>query len=180
MVHLFKESKKLLPIKEIQQIVESYANDPEFKALKAFIESSEYKEKAIAIRNSKEYQILKSYACSILHVNLEDSHFVSRHVMRAAQDSGIKGLIHKIHSVIPHQKLKDLYNNLMHTDNDLVEAMAHIKSDEFKQIVMNLRNNVPAYKELKDKLIAIGVPVEELRGVISSVLGWNVELEQLP
>ncbi|XP_075154168.1 uncharacterized protein LOC142227506 [Haematobia irritans] len=180
LLNLIRESMKLLPMEGIKSIIHSYANDPEVKALNDFVTSSEYEKKVSEIRHSEEYRILKSYACHVLHIDLQDFHTISRKSVRSGQESkGIRGLMQKIHSILPHQKLVNLYQDLMKIDNDLVEAVAHLKSEEFQQIVLNLRNNVPAYREVQERLMALGVPMKEMRDVINSILGWNDDLDVL-
>uniref|UniRef100_A0A1I8NPA8 Uncharacterized protein n=1 Tax=Stomoxys calcitrans TaxID=35570 RepID=A0A1I8NPA8_STOCA len=179
LLNLMRETKRLLPLKGIKTIINSYANDAEVKALKDFITSSEYKQKTSEIRKSEEYKILKSYACHVLHIDLEDLHSITKKSLRSAHETGIRGLMLKIQSILPYEKIMNLYQHLMGNDNDLVEAVAHLKSQEFRQIVMNLWHNVPAYREVREKLIAIGVPMDDIRDAISSVLGWNEYLEVL-
>uniref|UniRef100_A0A1I8MC71 Uncharacterized protein n=1 Tax=Musca domestica TaxID=7370 RepID=A0A1I8MC71_MUSDO len=181
LANLFNQSRKLIPWDSVKQIVKSFADDPEFKALKDYIESADYKEKVALIRSSEEYNIFNSFVCNVLHLDLQqDGHYVSRNFLRRAPETGIRGLIYKIQSVIPRQKLRDLYAHLISTDDQLLREVTSMKSKEFERIVKRLRNNVPAYKELTVTLYHLGVPLDQLKGVISDALGWDMDWDTIP
>ncbi|XP_061391591.1 uncharacterized protein LOC133327000 [Musca vetustissima] len=181
LANLFSQSKKLIPWDNVKEIVKSYANDPEVKTLKAYIESADYKEKVAAIRSSEEYKTFSSYVCHVLHLDLqEDGHYVARNRLRSSSQTGIRGLIRRVQSVIPYRQLGDLYAQLISKDDQLLREVAAMKSKEFKRIVSNLRNYVPAYRELTMTLWHLGVPLDQLKGVISNALGWNMDWDTLP
>ncbi|XP_073821268.1 uncharacterized protein [Musca autumnalis] len=181
LANLFNQAKQLIPWDNVTQIIQSFADDREFQTLKAYIESPDYKEKVEAIRNSEEYKRFNTYVCQVLHIDLsQDGHYVSRNILRRYYDTGIRGLISRVQSVIPHQKLYDLYLRLIATDDQLFEEVARMRSKTFKRIVKRFRNYVPEYRELTATLWHLGVPMDQLKGVISHALGWNMDWDTLP
>lgn len=179
--NLFLQVSKILPKEQIKAIVKSYAEDPEIKALKAFVRSPQTKAKVTAIRNSQEYQILKDYACRILHIDLIRYNQLARtlipsSLVRASQRKGIRGLINAVDAILPRQELRQLYRNLLLSDEELSKAVAHLKSEEFHQLLLNVRNNVPEYKELTKQLRTLGVPIDEMREMLANSLGWAPEM----
>lgn len=89
---------------------------------------------------------------------------------------GIRGLIHEVDAVLPRQQLRQLYKHLLATDEELVKAVANLKSQEFYQLLLNVKNNVSEYKALREQLITLNVPVEEMRELLANALGWAPEL----
>lgn len=186
--NLFRETNKILPNKEIQDIVKSYSEDPEIKALKTFMESSQTKDKIKAIHNSREYQILKDYACRVLHIDLSKyskllKTLIQPQVTRAdgmQGRKGIRGLIDEVNAIMPRQQLHELYQQLLASDEELAKAVDSLKSKEFHQLLLNLKNNVPEYQQLRQQLIALGVPIEEMQQLMASTLGWAPVLTLAP
>ncbi|KAI8117048.1 uncharacterized protein LOC111684876 [Lucilia cuprina] len=179
--NLFVEVEKLLPQQKIKTIVKSYAEDPEVKALKAFIQSPQTQEKLKIIQNSQEYQILKDYSCRILHIDLVKYNKLARTLInpslnRADYRKGIRGLINEVDAVLPRKELRELYQNLLASDEELAKAVANLKSPKFHQLLLNVKNNVPEYKELTKQLSGLGVPIEEMRERLANALGWAPEL----
>lgn len=172
-----------MPKQQIKDIVKSYAEDAEVKALKAFVQSPQTLDKLKAIHNSQEYQILKDYSCRILHIDLINYNKLARALINPSlqRDSnqprkGIRGLINEVDAVLPRQQLRELYKTLLASDDELVKAVANLKSEKFHQLLLNVKHNVPEYMEITKQLSALGLPIEEMRERLANALGWAPEL----
>ncbi|KAM7354513.1 uncharacterized protein ACRADG_006162 [Cochliomyia hominivorax] len=179
--NLFIQVDKILPKEQIKSIINFYSEDPEIKALRAFVQSPQTLEKLKAIQNSLDYKILKDYSCHVLHINLGNYNRLARILLRptlerAANGKGVRGLINEVDAILPRQELRALYQNLLASDEELVKAVANLKSEKFHQLLLNVRNNVPEYKEITNQLRALGVPIDEMRELFANTLGWAPEM----
>ena len=184
--NLFRQVEKILPKQQIKDIIKTYDEDSEVKALRAYIQKPQTKEKLKAIRNSVEFQILKDYTCRVLHIDLLEYQKLARTIINpivtrtGVEDvKGIRGLLKAINAVLPHQQIRTVYQKLLASDEELVKAVANLKSDEFHQLLLNVRNNVPAYIELRKELKELGVPLYKMRELVAKPLGWPVEVPVL-
>lgn len=175
-----------MPKDQIKEIIKTYAEDSQVKALRAFVQKPQTQERLRAIRNSLEYQILKDYTCRVLYIDLLEYSKLARTMISPLitrsgieERKGIRGLLMAVNAVLPHQEIHDIYQNLLASDVELVKAMENLKSKEFHQLLMNVRNNVPAYKEINNELKALGVPLDKMRELVAKTFGWSSDVTLL-
>ena len=179
--NLFRQIDNILPKQRIRDIMKSYDEDSQVKALKAFLERPQTQLKIKTMRNSTEYRRLHDYVCRVLHINLLQYQILVRTLINpvaarsgAAKSLGIPGLLRAVNAVLPNQQIRALHRDLLASDPELVKAMNNLQSNEFRQLVLNTRN-VPAYKELTKELKDLRVPLEQMRDIVATVLGWSSE-----
>ncbi|KAI9585132.1 uncharacterized protein LOC119634044 [Glossina fuscipes] len=182
-----QQAKALLPLDKIKELIDGAANDPEMIALQKLRKSPEFRNKLQALRSSQEYQRIKDYICQILHLDLiYYKQFLSIFLLPSAANvvkadgeqsskGGIYDVITKIYNILPRQELIDLYQRLLKTDPEFAKSIDNIKSSEFLQLIENLKINVKEYKELRQQLTNIGVPIDTVQRFIRTILGWDLD-----
>uniref|UniRef100_A0A1B0A863 Uncharacterized protein n=1 Tax=Glossina pallidipes TaxID=7398 RepID=A0A1B0A863_GLOPL len=182
-----QQAKALLPLDKIKELIEGAASDPQMIALKKLRNSPEFRKKLQALRSSEEYQRIKDYICKVLHLDLiYYKQFLSIFLLPSVnavkadgeQSSmgGLYDLMMKIYNILPRQELIDLYQRLLKTDPEFAKSIDNIKSSEFLQLIENLKINVKEYKELRQQLMYIGVPMNIVQRFIRTILGWDLDL----
>ncbi|TMW42431.1 hypothetical protein DOY81_012488 [Sarcophaga bullata] len=150
--NLFRQIDNILPKQQIRNIMRTYDEDSQVKALKAYLQRPLTQQKLNAYRNSSAFRSLQAYVCRVLHINLLQYQTLVRILINpvvtrsgAEKRTGISGLLRAVNAVLPHQQIRALHRDLLASDPELVKAMNNLRSDEFRRLVLNARN-VPAYQ----------------------------------
>ena len=177
--NLFRQIDNILPKQRIRDIIKSYDKDSQVRALKAYLRRPQTLEKIRIIKSSPECQRLHDYVCRVLHINLLQYQLLVRTLINpvAARSgterrTGIPGLLRAINAALPHQRIRALHRDLLASDPELVKAMNNLKTKEFRRLILDVRN-VPQYRQVTKELMALGVPLEQMREIVGKVLGYS-------
>ncbi|XP_023166330.2 uncharacterized protein LOC111596365 [Drosophila hydei] len=179
---LIRNARPLLPADRLRNILANAREDPEVRALVMLLRSEQFKERVMRLSQIKEKIVQKDFLCRTLKLN--HAYYVEylRMLFNAQlsetassplpnRRKGIRGLLMDLRDALPRAELRDLYRRQLATDKELAAAVRQIRSTEFRRILINLRA-LSEYRALRDELLKVGVPLQQILSLISNALGW--------
>ncbi|EDW11754.1 uncharacterized protein LOC6576321 [Drosophila mojavensis] len=184
---LIRNARPLLPADRLRNILANAREDPEVRALVKLLRSEQFQERVVRLNQIKEKIDQKDFLCRTLKLNYGYYMEYVRMLFNAQlsetpssplpnRRKGIRGLLQDLRDALPRAALRDLYRRQLASDKELVTAVRHIRSREFRRLLINLRA-LPEYRALRDDLLKVGVPLQQLLSLMSNALGWpNLDL----
>ncbi|XP_017857274.1 PREDICTED: uncharacterized protein LOC108609981 isoform X2 [Drosophila arizonae] len=180
---LIRNARPLLPADRLRNILANAREDPEVRALVKLLRSEQFQERVVRLNQIKEKIDQKDFLCRTLKLNYGYYMEYVRMLFNAQlsetpssplpnRRKGIRGLLLDLRDALPRAVLRDLYRRQLASDKELVTAVRHIRSREFRRLLINLRA-LPEYRALRDDLLKVGVPLQQLLSLMSNALGWS-------
>lgn len=196
MRNLLTQAKALLPRERIRAIIRGAAKDPEMVALVKLLQTPEYRKHNASLSCSREYKGYIDYTCYKMNCDIKlyadfVKNLIQLNVLKEPNKNdtdtdtdtvgiksrpGIRGVLQDIHDVLPRKRLRDQFERLMLRDWYLLRAVKRAKSYEFEAIFKILQKNAD-YIYLCKALADVGMPVEELKKLVSVALGWREDAQ---
>ncbi|TDG40598.1 hypothetical protein AWZ03_012979 [Drosophila navojoa] len=180
---LIRNARPLLPADRLRNILSNAREDPEVRALVKLLRSEQFRERVMRLNQLKEKIDQKDFLCRTLKLNYGYYMEYVRLLFNAQlseppssplpnRRKGIRGLLLDVRDALPRAALRDLYRRQLASDKELATAVRHIRSREFRRLLINLRA-LPEYRALRDELSKMGVPLQQLLSLMTNALGWS-------
>ncbi|XP_066592046.1 uncharacterized protein [Prorops nasuta] len=178
----------VLPVDDIIGIVLEYASiDEEFQKALEYIKSDKFKALVTDVEAIPEVREMMAYleksgiyVYKIVNMLNEALGLPSIHPARLAArmtitriTGGLAGLIEDIKTVIPVQKLQDLYNQKLQTSKAFADFIAQLKSQKVQTIVNKVYAN-EHFQYLLKHAKEVGIDVKAIKDFLKDVLGIDI------
>lgn len=84
---------------------------------------------------------------------------------------GIRGMLDAIEAILPSKQLEDLFDKMLQTSPAFANMVTQLRSDEFKEIVTEMRANED-YQKVVDVAKQHGVDIEFIHEILHRIFGW--------
>ncbi|KAK0075276.1 hypothetical protein PV325_007133, partial [Microctonus aethiopoides] len=177
----FTDFYDLLPIEHIVELAVQYVlKDEEMQEVIAYIHSQPFKNIISALHEIPEYeQILIELRAKGVDVNsiisklqeiigFGDTH--SSSFQEGVIKPGLTGFIESVKELLPHDRIKALYEEKLKTSEPFAEFVALIRSEKFQILTNKLFTNED-FKSLLNKAEGCGVDLQEISDFFLQVFG---------
>ncbi|KAG8238471.1 hypothetical protein J437_LFUL016928 [Ladona fulva] len=165
----------VIPLDKIKQFYhDKVENDPEFQELLRRLRSPEFKELAEAVRSMPEFadmlDRLKKHGIDVDTILQKINDFFGWGFYSLIHKRSLGDLLNELLSMIPVDKIIEIVTNYIENDPEVQEAVAFLKSDEFKSLVEKIQS-MPQYMEYLEYLYNAGIDIYTYINYIHGLLG---------
>ncbi|XP_035728634.1 protein G12-like [Vespa mandarinia] len=175
---------KIMPVRQILNIVEKYNSDPEMIAIGKYVMSDEFRQLLYTVEDLQEFKNFVLYLqeagynkireMKALHVLLRMRDYVPpqpSNLMVETGYGGLNGFINEIVAVLPKEKIQELHQQKLVKSAAFAKFNSYVLSEKYVQIE-NALNSKNEYKKLKERSNAVGLDIQAINKFKYQLLGF--------
>lgn len=110
-----------------------------------------------------------------LHLLLGLPPFVPYSLGKVPNGKGVRGMVDEIEAILPLDKIEALYYEKLETSVDFQNLIKMMSSDDFKNVVTQVRQN-PEFQKIIADAKSYGLDVELFAQLLNKIFGWGLQM----